>query len=148
MSQHTYESVLQRLRALVPAKLMTCTFVDFDAMEAIRVFSTMEDIFPVQGRKKVVLDSEWSYHIHRDKKSYSINRVRDYPEHFYDWELIESAGLCSAMCIPIIQGDTVVGSMNILDAEGAYKDAPTDELVRIASDVSVFYADALNASRV
>ncbi len=142
-----YDTVLSQIRHLVPAKLMTCTFVDFDTQEAFRTFTTMPDFFPIYGRKKVHPDSRWEKIIFGEKQCFSIDRVRDYPEHFFDWQHIERAGLCSALCVPIVSQNRVIGTVNLLDVEGAYKNVPVQSLMGIVTQLSSQYEYALTRSR-
>lgn len=142
--QHFYQDIVSQVRALVPAQLITCTFVDVTGLQAKRTFTTMPDVFPLSGCKDISIEkSRWNDTIFKQKKCFSINRVRDYPEHFYDWELIENAGLCSALCVPIINDNTVLGTMNILDCEGAYTHAPLHRLVKIAGQLGSVYTQEM-----
>ncbi len=142
-----YNNVLSKITNLVPAQLMTCTFVDFDTQESFRTFTTMSDFFPIHGRKKMYPNSHWDKIIFKKKQCFSINRVRDYPEHFFDWKLIEKAGLCSALCVPIMSKNKVIGTVNLLDTEGAYKNAPEQILIDIVSQLSSLYEGALQCSK-
>lgn len=143
-----YNEIVAQIRALVPAKLITVTFDDFEAGEAFRTYSTMSEAFPVGGRKAVADKSHWNHVIFNQKQCFIINRVRDYPEHFYDYEDIEKLGLCSALCAPIIDDyGKVVGTVNLLDAEGAYEGAPVDEIIKVIGQLSSIYEESLTLSK-
>lgn len=144
--QRFYENIVSQVRSLVPAKLVTCTFVDSSGLRVKRTFTTMPDVFPMSGFKDISMKkSHWNDTVFDQKKCFIINRVRDYPEHFYDWEIIEDAGLCSALCVPIINDNTVLGTMNILDCEGAYSDAPLHRLVEIAGQLGSVYSEEMSS---
>ena len=153
MSDILYNAITTEVREIVPAKLVTITFCDFDDYEVFREFSTIPDAYPVMGRKPIdQTQSNWNDVIFKEQKCFLIERVRDYPEHFYDYEQIEALGLSSALCVPIIQdhpvhGRRTIGTVNLLDAEGSYTNAPLDTIKDIVGQLSSVYEEKLTSSK-
>ncbi len=144
-----FQNIAHRVQDLVPASLITVTFFDFNKNEAFRVFSTMPEEFPISGRKKIQqTETLWNTTIFQEKQCFTINRVRDYPEHFYDHAHIERLGLSSAICAPIMtRTGTVVGTINMLDAEGSQTDAPLEKLMEVVNQLSSVYEESVALSQ-
>jgi len=106
-------------KTLVGARLFTVMTVDIEAMLARRAYTDDPVAYPTSGTKPVVID-DWFVTMRTKRALYVANDIRDVADHFPDLDLILSLGCGSVVNLPIILGDDLVATMNILDVEGHY----------------------------
>jgi len=103
----------------VGARLFTLMDLDEETGEGRRIYSNMPDVYPLFGRKPLPI-GEWTETVITGRQVFVANTIGGIARVFPDHELISSLGCGSVMNIPVIAGDTVLGTMNCLDVPGAY----------------------------
>jgi GAF domain-containing protein len=96
-----------------------------------RVFSTHESIYPIGGRKQK-LPSEWSDIVLKAMKPHLSPNIETIRLHFDDHELIESVGIHAILNVPIIDGTTCLGTMNLMKSCGSYEPSDIDRAMAAA----------------
>ncbi|MFC4113325.1 GAF domain-containing protein [Nonomuraea zeae] len=88
-----------------------------------RVHSSHPEQYPVGGEKTVEVAQGWLTRCIEGRQPYFGQDRAAVREIFADHELIESLGCGSIINVPVVDGDEVLGVLNILDAEGSYDEA-------------------------
>lgn len=113
---------LHRLaEALVGVKLFTMTADNPTGGYVRRVYSSDEVAYPILGTKPIVFDDTYEK-MRSERFIYVANSVKAMENDFPDLTLIRSLGCGSAINMPIVAGGEMLGSVNLLDIEGAYPD--------------------------
>lgn len=108
---------LQNLAAeILGFRLFTITAVDAEAAVARRLYTNMPDAYPVAGTKPIQ-ESPWSQHVIVERQTFVMNTNEEIASHFFDHELIRSLGCGSCVNMPVVLAGTVIGTLNLLDAE-------------------------------
>ncbi|THD83732.1 GAF domain-containing protein [Aliigemmobacter aestuarii] len=111
--------VFADLHAAMGGRLFTITVQDDAAGVVRRAWSSAPEAYPVSGTKPLQHD-RWSLQVLVQGESFVANTTAEFADVFPDHELINSLGCHSAMNIPVFDGDRVLGTINILDAEGFF----------------------------
>lgn len=119
-TEHDVGAALHRLAAAtVGAKLFTMTADNPKGGYVRRVYSSDETAYPVLGTKPIVFDE--TYRLMTEQRFvYVANSIDTMRPDFPDLDLIVSLGCGSAINMPIVAGGEMLGSVNLLDAEGWY----------------------------
>lgn len=117
-------------QATVGAKLFTIMTVDMTAEVARRAYTSDPVNYPASGTKPINY-GPWFDIVHKERRYFVANTIEDIAEVFFDHELINQLGCQSVVNMPIILGNELVATMNILDVEGYY----TPERVQMVRDV-------------
>ena len=124
-------AALQALtQATVGARLFTYMTVDMANEVARRAYTSDRVNYPTSGTKPIRYDS-WFDIVHKERRYFVANTIEDIAKVFFDHELINSLGCQSVINMPIVIGDELIATMNILDVEGYY----TPERVQMVRDV-------------
>lgn len=115
-----YAAVEAALQTLVGHRLFTLLVVDGD--EVARIHSSNPAAYPVSGRKPMNR-TKWGDVVLRDRRVWVAKSRPDIEWAFFDHKLIFSLGLGACINVPVAWDGRTVGTMNVLDAEGAYADA-------------------------
>ena len=99
--------------AALGTRLFTVTDVDHAAALARRVYTSHPVEYPVSGTKPVEWDG-WYEHTIVGQKTFVANTPPEFAKYFFDHELIVSLGLGSCINVPVVDGGTVLGTVNIL----------------------------------
>jgi hypothetical protein len=78
--------------------------------------------YPVGGYKPVT-ESDWHKHVIGERRAWVGYNYDDVKWAFFDHELIRSLGCESAINVPVVYAGRVLGTMNLLDTAGRYKEA-------------------------
>lgn len=97
--------------------------------EVQRVYSSHPDEYPVQGRKRMG-PTPWGELVLDRKQPFLGPDVAAIRWAFPDHALIESMGLGSVINVPTLSGGDALGTVNVLDREGAYTSRGQVDLVR------------------
>ena len=103
---------------MVGTKLFTMTADNAAGGYVRRVYSSDEVAYPLLGTKPIVFDE--GYEAMRRGEIYAANSLEALEADFPDLSLIRSLGCGSAINMPIVVGRELIGSVNLLDAEGSY----------------------------
>src|SRR5476649_304534 len=109
------------LKQTVGHKLFTLLYVAPNGKRVKRMYSNMPKEYPVGGYKEI-RETEWHKQILGQKKPWVGYNAKDIEWAFFDHKLIVSLGCESAMNIPVLYNGRLLGTMNLLDAAGHYKE--------------------------
>ena len=112
------------MRAAVGHRLFTVSHIVPGGTEAERIFTNMPAVYPLQGRKPMD-HSEWTRMMDRGE-CFVANSPGEFGEHFGDLDLIVSLGLGAVLNIPVHEAGRRLGTLNLLDAPGAYLELDLD----------------------
>lgn len=104
------------------ARLFTVTVLDRAAGLARRAYTSHPDAYPATGTKPMGQNA-WAAQVIGEGRAFVANTTAEFAIHFPDHALINALGCHSAMNIPVSDGMQVVGTVNILDAEGHFTPA-------------------------
>lgn len=106
--------------ALSGARLFTVTVLDRVNGLARRAYSSHPVDYPASGTKPMRNDG-WTDLVLAEGRSFVANTTPEFAVYFSDHALINALGCHSAMNIPVADdAGLVVGTVNILDAEGHF----------------------------
>jgi hypothetical protein len=98
-------------------RLFTLLYVDGN--EVSRVYTNNPEAYPVGGRKPMG-PTDWGRHVIDGKQPWLGATLKEIAWAFPDHPLIASLGCGACINAPVIYDGAVIGTMNVLDAEGAY----------------------------
>ncbi len=124
--------------ALVGHRLFTILFFVPGGAEVERVHSSDPAAYPLTGRKRMG-PTPWGEHVLLQGRSWMGNTAEEIRWAFPDHELIASLGCAACINIPVREGGAVLGTMNILDAAGAFSERD----VAVAEAIAGFLPGAL-----
>lgn len=108
--------------ALIGHRLFTILFAVPGGAEVERVHSSDPVAYPLTGRKRMG-PTPWGEHVLRQGRTWLGNTAEDIRWAFPDHELIASLGCAACINVPVREGGEVLGTLNILDAAGAFAEA-------------------------
>jgi hypothetical protein len=114
---------LHRLAAAtVGAKIFSVMIVDWPNDRAGRVYTSHPREYPVSGTKPINR-THWFDTIHRERKPFVANTIQEIAAVFPDHDLIWSLGCGSVINLPVVLGDEMAGTVNLLHEEHHYTSA-------------------------
>lgn len=116
-----YRALDRALGAVIGHKLFTLLYVAPDRRRVKRVYSSNPAAYPVGGLKSMG-PTPWGAHVIEGQKAYIARNDADIRWAFPDHALIASLGLASALNMPVVYDGRVLGTVNLLDAAGHYRD--------------------------
>ena len=125
-----YRAMEAATQALVGHRLFTLLYVD--GQDVARIWSSQLEAYPVSGRKTMSA-TPWGRQVLTEKRPFLGRDMQAIRWAFYDHELIASLGCGSAINIPVIYDGSAIGTMNLLDAEFAYRDEHVDLVQPLAA---------------
>ncbi|HRX73940.1 MAG TPA: GAF domain-containing protein [Hyphomonas sp.] len=128
-----FDALHALVRATVGVRLFTVMTVDMDRMVARRAYSNDPDNYPCSGTKPIESNA-WFDVVHGRREMFVANTLAEIAQVFPDHELIGKLGCGSVVNLPIILGNKLQATMNILDREHHYSPERT---AAIASDLSL-----------
>ena len=134
-----YAAVGSALGELVGWRLFTVMALDHARGEAARVHSSAPEAYPAGGRKPLGDLTAWGAHVIEGRRSWIARTMSDIQAAFPDHEAIAALGCASCLNVPVLDGGTVVGTVNLLHAEGWYEDRHTT----VVSPFATFLAGPL-----
>ncbi len=115
----TPDQTFAALHSAIGGRLFTVTVQDTVAGVARRAYSSHPADYPVSGTKPIQHD-RWSLQVLVEGEPFIANTTAEFADVFPDWAQINALGCHSAMNLPVLDGDVVLGTINILDAEGYF----------------------------
>jgi hypothetical protein len=103
-------------------RLFTVTRLDEDRALFSRVFTSHPVDYPVSGTKPMEKDGWYDWTI-AGRQTFVANTPPEFARYFFDHELIVSLGLGSCINVPVVDGATVTGTVNILAEAGHFTPA-------------------------
>ena len=113
-------------------KLFSVMAIDFAKDEARRIYTNSPQTYPLSGTKPIP-DGKWADIVIKDKKIFVANDYATLADTFPDHEVIRSLGCEAIINVPIVIGDELQGTLNILGPEDAY---PPDS-IRFAEELKI-----------
>ncbi|MEM1066695.1 MAG: GAF domain-containing protein [Pseudomonadota bacterium] len=109
------------LGEIVGHKLFTLMVIDRATNEAARLYSSDPVAYPVKGRKPLGDLTAWGEQVLARGQPYIGYTAEDIRSVFFDHELIARLGCASVLNLPVIDGPTVIGTVNLLHEAGWYR---------------------------
>ncbi|MET0605200.1 MAG: GAF domain-containing protein [Beijerinckiaceae bacterium] len=127
--QSLYKWLEDETKRLIGHKLFTLLYVD--GAEVARIYSSNGKAYPVAGRKPMN-QTAWAEVVLHGKRPWLGRTMAEIRWAFFDHELIQSLGCGACINVPVIYDAAVIGTMNILDAEGAYDETSVAKVSHLA----------------
>lgn len=112
-------------------RLFTILAWQAGADEVERVYSSRPAEYPVSARKRMG-PTPWGARVLREGRSWRGTGAEDMRWAFPDHALIASLGCAACLNAPVRWKGSVLGAVNVLDAEGSYDEADLDGLEAIS----------------
>lgn len=112
-------------------RLFTILAWEGDGDELERVHSSRPVEYPVSARKRMG-PTPWGERVLKEGRSWYGSGGDDMRWAFPDHELIASLGCAACLNAPVRWNGTVLGAINLLDAEGAYTSSDLEALEAIS----------------
>ncbi len=87
--------------------------------EVERIYSSLPTHYPIGGRNAVD-QTEWTRQMERGE-CFIANVPAEFGEHFHNLDTIVSEGFGAVINVPVSDAGRKLGSLNLLDREGAYR---------------------------
>jgi hypothetical protein len=119
-SEAAWAALCNYASAIAGHRLFTVMTVDLEAgLVARRAFSDHPAEYPVTGTKPIMRDA-WFDIVHGKRRSFVANTIEEIAKVFPDFELIRSLGCGSVVNLPVVLGDELAATINLLNAEHFY----------------------------
>ena len=118
-----YAALDAELGRVIGHKLFTLMTVDHKRQEAARIYSNQPDAYPVGGRKPLGRMTGWGEVVLGQRRPWIGHDADDIQWAFFDHETIARLGCASCVNVPVIDGDAVIGTINMLHEAGFYTEA-------------------------
>jgi len=118
-AEQAFTALQTLVQATVGAKLFTVMQVDMAAELSRRAYTSDAANYPASGTKPLNY-GPWFDVVHGRREYFVANTIEDISKVFFDHELINSLGCQSVVNMPVIVGDVLVGTVNMLDVTGYY----------------------------
>ena len=115
-----YPALQQAMAATLGHRLFTLMAIDWARGEAARIYSSHPVEYPVGGRKPLGNMTDWGRVVLENRQPWIGRTAEDLRWAFFDHALIASLGCESCVNLPVIDGDRVIGTMNLLDKAHHY----------------------------
>jgi hypothetical protein len=115
-----FEAAGRAFSKLVGFGLYTVTLIVPGGKEVERLHSTNTAVYPVGGRKPVTRD-DYDALVNHGKQPFLARAPAEFAS-FPDQAVIVGLGLGAVMNLPVIYAGAVLGTVNLLDREGAYEE--------------------------
>ena len=129
----------EALASAVGFKVLTVLKLDPTTLRSVRLYSS-EPSYPIGGTKQHVR-SGWSEAILDRRTVFVAHDLAALRATFPDSAAIEATGCASIVAAPIIQGNAVVGTMNLWHRDGYYDAAKGRLTMPFASAIAPVVAD-------
>lgn len=118
----------------VGARLFTISVMADNRTSMARVYTSHPDVYPVGGKKTFARDTSsiWLEQVIEGHSPFLGKDLASVRSFFFDHETIESLGCGAIVNVPVLDDGTVIGSINMLDAEGAYDEQTVETAVEVA----------------
>jgi hypothetical protein len=136
------KDVEEKVRESLGVRLFTVLAWIPERQALRRVHSSDAERYPVGGEKTVEVARGWLARCIEAGEPYFGPDRAAVREVFADHELIESLGCGAIVNVPVMDGEEVLGVLNILDAEGSYD----EKSVAVAASLAPLAVPALRAA--
>ena len=139
-----FTTVDRALAETVGHKLFTLLYVAPNGKRVKRMYTNMPKEYPVGGYKEIV-DSPWHRQVVQGRNAWVGYNAKDIAWAFFDHELIVSLGCESAVNVPVVYAGRLLGTLNLLDAAGHYKESDVARIEPFAALLIGPFLDAIAA---
>jgi len=136
-----FKAIETGMAEVVGHKLFTLLYVAPNGKRVKRLYTNMPKEYPVGGYKEIKATA-WRIEIIDKGQSWVGYNAKDIEWAFFDHELIVSLGCESAVNVPVVYSGRVLGTLNLLDAAGHYKES---DIVRIEPFAALLVGPFLEA---
>ena len=120
-SKACWEALADLAKAVAGHLLFTASVADVSANVVRRAYSNRPSEYPTSGTKPLRGNTgDWFETVFNQRRTFVANTIGDIAKVFPDHELIGSMGLGSVVNFPLVLGDEIVATLNLLDATGHY----------------------------
>lgn len=128
------DDIYEFVQGSVGARLFTMSVLADEGTSMARVYTTHPEVYPVGGKKTYARDTSsiWLKQVIEGRQPFLGKDKEAVRSFFFDHATIEALGCGAIINVPVIQDGNVIGSINILDAEGAYDERSVEAAVAIA----------------
>lgn len=130
----TLEAAGEAFAEAVGYRLYTVTQMLSGGREVERIYSTNIAIYPVGGRKPV-LPNAYTQRVRTEMRPFLAKTPAEFAPLFPDHETITGLGLGCVMNLPVVFNGDVLGTVNLLDREGAYHEQHVERAMLIAQQI-------------
>lgn len=139
-----FKTVDKALAETVGHKLFTLLYVAPNGKRVKRLYTNMPKEYPVGGYKEIK-DTPWHKRVVQEKRAWVGYNAKDIEWAYFDHELIKSLGCESAMNVPVVYAGRLLGTANLLDAAGHYKESDVAKCEPFAALLIGPFLDAIAA---
>jgi GAF domain-containing protein len=120
-SKACWDALADLAQAVAGHLLFTASVADVSANVVRRAFSNRPSEYPTSGTKPLRGNTgDWFETVFNQRRTFVANTIQDIAKVFPDHELIGSMGLGSVVNFPLVLGDEIVATLNLLDVTGHY----------------------------
>lgn len=130
MSDPTLAALAGRIRAAVPADMLSMSRWFPDQRQLERVLSTDPAAYPVAGRKDKP-PSPWSDQVLRDGQPHVAADAAAIERHFDDHAWLVRHGVTSILNVPVVAGGACVGTINLMRGGTPYTMADAAQVLAL-----------------
>jgi len=112
-------------RASLEHTLCTVNRYDADAMRVVRLYSSNPEAYPPGGSKDKN-GTPWGRHVLLEQRVFVGEGVAAIREFFNDHDAIRELGLQSVINVPVVYGDTCLGTVNFLMTRAQVSEADVE----------------------
>jgi GAF domain-containing protein len=127
----TLEAAGDAFAQTVGYRLYTVTQMLSGGLEVERIYSTNVAVYPV-GCRKPMLPNAHTQRVRGEMQPFLAKTPAEFAPLFPDHETITSLGLGSVMNLPVVFNGVLLGTVNLLDSEGAYHEQHVEQAMLIA----------------
>lgn len=128
--------------AALGTRLFTVTRLDQDKALFARVFTSHPAEYPVSGTKPMERDGWYDLTI-AGRRTFVANTPPEFARYFFDHDLIVSLGLGSCINVPVVAGDAVLGTVNILAEAGHFTPEKLEAYEALVAEATPALAEEL-----
>jgi hypothetical protein len=137
-AQDAFRALTADARRSPGARLVTISTIDVDEDRMIRVYSTDPESYPVGGRDEPLREGDedhWYDRVVLQQQPWVSFDPAHLRANFADHELIESLGCGAIINVPVVHEGATIGSINLLNADGAYDQSSVDAAIVLAARI-------------
>ncbi|PCI86878.1 MAG: hypothetical protein COB24_07935 [Hyphomicrobiales bacterium] len=137
--QPIFTEISQQLNQIIGHKLCTFTVIHPSDEYVIRLFSNQQGDYALEDTKPMVKD-QWSVQVIENATPFCAATPAEMQPVLPDYQKLVDMGLGSMINIPICQNNKTIGTANLLDADGAYKNVKLTPIIKCCQLAAPIFA--------
>lgn len=117
--ESSFEVLAEQLKIAIGYHLLTASYIIAAENVAVRIYSSLPQLYPVGGRQIADDGSDWQQGMQRGE-CFIANQPSEFGEHFTHLNEIVEQGFGAVANMPVIIEGKLIGSLNLLHKTGAY----------------------------